>query len=466
MARGPSLLRTTAARLTLLYLVLVAGMLAGLLVLAHRLSVGSLARQTDAAIEAEMVSLATEYRRGGLPALHRIVQRRAEGRHWRLYLLGNAGGPFAGNLDSWPAAPAGRDGWADFTYALPVRPGGPAGHAARARVVLLPPDLRLLVGRDIQNQREVRQRLERALLGAGGVVLVLGFAGGALIARNAAARVERINAAARRVMEGDLSHRLPARESGDEIDQLAFTFNAMVARIEGLVKDLRAVTDNIAHDLRTPLTRLRTGLETALLGSQGADDQRGALERAIGEADQLIGTFNALLGLARLESGGLPAPRPVDFAAIVREMAEIYTPVAEEAELALFVHANTPLEGRGDRTLLAQAVANVLDNAIKYSPAGGSVRITARGTRDGSEIVVADDGPGVPAADRSRVIDRFVRLDTSRDRPGSGLGLPLVEAVTRLHGGTLALEDNAPGLKVRMSFPGPDETAAPAPDII
>lgn len=455
MARGPSLFRTTAARLTLLYLVLVMALLGALLVFAHWMSVGSLARQTDASIDGEVVSLRTAYRRGGLPALHRTVQRRAEGRHWRLYLLGNPGGPFAGNLDAWPAATARRDGWLDFTYALPVRPGEAVEHAARARVVLLPPDLRLLVGRDVQNQREVRQRLERALLGAGGAVLVLGFAGGALIARNAAARVGRINAAARKVMEGNLSHRLPARESGDEIDQLASTFNAMIARIEGLVKDLRSVTDNIAHDLRTPLTRLRTGLETALLGSGDADDRREALERAIGEADQLIRTFNALLGIARIESGAPPTMRPLDLAAIVREMAEIYAPVAEEAELALFVHAGAPLGGSGDRTLLAQAVANLLDNAIKYSPAGGSVRVTARGTRDGAEIVVADDGPGVPAADRSRVLDRFVRLGASRDLPGSGLGLSLVEAVVRLHGGALSLEDNAPGLKARMTFPVP-----------
>lgn len=463
MARGPSLLRTTAARLTLLYLVLVMALLGVLLVLAHWLSVGSLARQTDAAIASESVALAASYRRGGLPALHRAVQRRSEGRHLRLYLLGNAGGPFAGNLDAWPAAPPRRGGWLDFAYALPARPGGPVEHAARARVVRLPPDLRLLVGRDIQNQREVQRRFERALLGAGGAVLVLGFAGGALIARNAAARVDRINEAARKVMDGDLSHRLPARGSGDEIDQLASTFNAMVARIEGLVKDLRSVTDNIAHDLRTPLTRLRTGLETALLESEGADGRREALERAIGEADQLIRTFNALLGIARLESGALPAARPVDLAAIVREMAEIYAPVAEEAGLALFVHAGAPLGGRGDRTLLAQAVANLLDNAIKYSPAGGSVRVTAHETRSGAEVVVADDGPGIPAGDRSRVLDRFVRLGPSRGLPGSGLGLSLVEAVVRLHGGTLALEDNAPGLKVRMILPGPGGTEAGRP---
>lgn len=453
-----SLLRTAAVQLTLLYLVLVAITGSALLTLVHTMSVGLLNRETDESIQRELQFLSAQLRRGGPRTLRHIVEDRSYGQTTSLYLLSFVGQPAmtTGNLDSWPTVAADPNGWVNFSYSLPERGGLLETRAARAQMVLLRPDLRILVGRDVQGLQMIESRYTESFLWAGGIVLVLGFAGGALIARHSLVRVNRINSAARNVLEGDLTQRLPERGSGDELDRLAGTFNVMMERIEGLVKNLREVTDNIAHDLRTPLHRLRSGLEAALLDAHDATKRQHALDRAIAEADQLIETFNGLLEIAQLESGVKPKFEPVDVALLVRELAEIYEPVADESGLALFVHVEeAPCVCFGHRTLLAQSLSNLLDNAIKYSSSGGSIRIAVRVTPSGdSELIIADDGAGIPETERQRVLDRFVRLSSSRDLPGSGLGLSLVAAVVRLHDGTLSLEDNIPGLRIRIRLPG------------
>ncbi len=453
-----SLLRTAAVQLTLLYLVLVAVTGSALLTLVHTMSVGLLNRETDESIQRELQFLSAQLRRSGPRTLRHLVEDRSYGQTTSLYLLSFAGQPTltTGNLDSWPTGDADPNGWVNFNYSLPERGGLLETRAARAQIVLLQPGLQILVGRDIQGLRMVEGRFTESFLWAGGIVLVLGFAGGALIARQTLLRVNRINSAARNVLVGDLTQRLPERGSGDELDRLAGTFNIMMERIEGLVKNLQEVTDNIAHDLRTPLHRLRSGLEAALLDANDSAKQQHALDRAIAEADQLIETFNGLLEIAQLESGVKPKFEPVDLALLVRELAEIYEPVADDSGLALFVHAEeTPCVCSGHRTLLAQSLSNLLDNAIKYSSPGGSIRVAVRVTPAGDgELIVADDGPGIPASERRRVLDRFVRLSTSRDLPGSGLGLSLVAAVVRLHEGALSLEDNGPGLRIRIRLPG------------
>ncbi len=464
MARGTSrkprlsLLRTAAVQLTLLYLVLVAVTGSALLTFVHTMSVGVLNRETDESILREMEFLTSTLRRSGPRALRHLVEDRSYGQTSNLYLLSPAAQPnlLTGNLDSWPMTSVGQAGWVNFSYTLPERAGPAETRAARALVQPLHRDLRILVGRDIQGLRMIEDRFAESFLWAGGIVLILGFAGGALIARQTLLRVNRINSAARSVLEGDLAQRLPERGSGDELDRLAGTFNTMMERIEGLVKNLREVTDNIAHDLRTPLHRLRSGLEAALLDTADSAKQQHALDRAIAEADQLIETFNGLLEIARIESGAQPDFESVDVDLMVRELAEIYEPVADEAGLALFVHAGqTPSVCRGHRTLLAQSLSNLLDNSIKYASPRGSIRITVRPLTAGNiELVVADDGPGIPETERQRVLDRFVRLSSSRDLPGSGLGLSLVDAVVRLHGGALKLENNAPGLRIRIRLPG------------
>jgi hypothetical protein len=236
----------------------------------------------------------------------------------------------------------------------------------------------------------------------------------------------------------------------------------MLDQIQRLVTSMRQVTENIAHDLRSPLNRLRTRLEITLMEEASPEAYRAALERSIEEADQLIATFNALLSIARIEAGSTPAGgESVDVSALVSDAAEFYQPVAEGRGQTFDIDAAPDLSVTGNRQLLNQAVGNLIDNAIKYGGDGGRISVTARSTEAGIEIAVTDNGPGIPEADRERVQGRFVRLEASRSRPGSGLGLSLVRAVAGLHGGELALEDNAPGLRAVLRIP--NRGALPAP---
>jgi signal transduction histidine kinase len=281
-----------------------------------------------------------------------------------------------------------------------------------------------------------------------------------LISRSVLRRIEAVTQATRTIMAGDLSKRIPRNGSDDELDRLAASLNAMLARIEELVIALREVSDNIAHDLKTPLTRLRNRAEAALRSADGATCYRDGLTKIIEEADELIKTFNSLLLIARLEGGTIAeSMRPVDPAAIIGDVAELYEPVAEQSGQQLEITAPAGMTMLANRELISQAVANLVDNAIKYATRadadghGDRISITLGKLADVIEISVADRGPGVAPQDRERALRRFVRLEQSRSRPGSGLGLSLVAAVARLHGGAIRLEDNAPGLRAVLSIP-------------
>jgi len=291
---------------------------------------------------------------------------------------------------------------------------------------------------------------------------LVGIGGGYWVSRRILTRIDGLAATTRTIMEGDLTGRLPISGSGDELDRLSQSLNLMLARIEQLMAGLREVSDNIAHDLKTPLNRLRNRVEEALREPYDAGAYRDALERTIEAADSLIKTFNALLSIARLEAGAAGENREkLDVAALVRDVAELYEPVAEERGIALKAEASAPLIIHGDRQLLGQAIANLIDNALKYgapTAQGGNgwapeVEVRAEAGAGVAQIVVTDRGPGVPAPERERVLGRFVRLEESRSEPGSGLGLSLVAAVARLHGGSLRLEDNEPGLRVVLVLP-------------
>jgi signal transduction histidine kinase len=285
------------------------------------------------------------------------------------------------------------------------------------------------------------------------------------VSRSVLRRIETITDASRTIMAGDLSKRIPIKGSGDELDRLSENLNAMLARIEELIGALREVSDNIAHDLKTPLNRLRNRAEAALANPDGPTSYRDGLTKTIEEADELIKTFNSLLLIARLEGGAVAESMvSVDPASIVGDVAELYEPVAEEAGLELETSVAKGLDVVVNRELVSQAVANLVDNAIKYStdesrpkPADGAPppRITVTMARVGGtvEIAIGDRGPGVAPQDRERALQRFVRLEKSRSRPGSGLGLSLVAAVARLHGGSIRLEDNAPGLRAVLTLP-------------
>jgi signal transduction histidine kinase len=332
-----------------------------------------------------------------------------------------------------------------------------AEHHALVRVFQLPAGFRLLVGRDL----EERERLHDIVLAAGrwslAIVIVLGVAGGFFVTRRVLKRVDAMTETTRKIMDGDLAGRLPIAGTGDELDRLASNLNAMLERIEALMRGLKEVSDNIAHDLKTPLTRLRNRCEEALRVAEDESQYRAALESTIEESEALIGTFNALLMIARAESGqARDGMAEIDAAEIARGVGELYEPLADDKGIHLKVEAPTEAPLHGNRELISQALANLVDNAIKYGGINGAdaeIIVTARGEGDRILLAVADSGRGIPAADRGRVVERFVRLEQSRSQPGSGLGLSLASAVARLHGGELKLEDNHPGLKTVISLP-------------
>ncbi len=453
--------RSTTARLALTYLVIFGASVMVLLGFLYWSTAGFMSRQTDATIDAEITGLAEQYGQFGTVGLVRAIRRRtADARANRgLYLVtGPAGlGHIAGNLTRWPEETPDAEGRLTFTleYASEVgNAGGGEVNLGRARVFALPGGLRLLVGRDIRERLEIAGRIRESLAWGMAITVVLAAAGGLLISRSILRRIEAINATSRDIMAGSLSRRVPVRGTGDEFDRLAESLNQMLDRIEALLAGMKQVSDNIAHDLRSPLARLRTRLEAVLMDDADASAYRRVIEATIAEADGLLATFNALLGIAQAEAG-TPRERfaDVDAAILLADVAELYAPVAEQRGLAFEADASGGAVIRGDRDLLFQALANLTDNAIKFSPAGGSVRLGLDRADGRVRFTVADDGPGIPQAARDKVRQRFVRLDHSRSTPGSGLGLSLTDAVAGLHDGALVLDDNAPGLRAVLELP-------------
>ena len=448
--------RTAAFKLSLAYLAIfgigAAIVIAGLGANVKRLLDGQIAGTVDA----EITGLSEQYAEGGIVRLVEVIGRRTRQPGSSLYLVTTAAGePLAGNVATLPEGVLARPADVETSYRRVDEPL--AGHRALARIFLLPGGFRLLVGRDLEERDRLRNVLGRALFISLGSLAVIGTLGGLFVARRVLARVDAMTAAAQTIMSGDLSGRVPVAGTRDELDRLALSLNSMLERIGELMAGVRQVSDNIAHDLKTPLTRLRNGAEQALAAADPAA-QRAALEKTIEEADGLIRLFNALLMIARTEAGaGRELMRDCDIAEITRSAAELYEPLAEEQGMRIELAASPPLPARANRELIGQAVANLIDNALKYgrAPDGGAAALGVTARREKGEILitVADHGPGIAPADRARAPERFVRLDGSRSQPGSGLGLALVSAVARLHGGVLRLEDNAPGLRAVLALP-------------
>jgi signal transduction histidine kinase len=463
------LLRTTAFKLTLVYLgifVLFAASLLGYFALNTRRLI---TEQITATVNGEVNGLSEQYGQGGLRRLVIVVDVRSRRPGSSLYLVTTPSGEgLAGNVGSLQPGVLDRPGWLETTYHRLESPEG-AEHRALVRVVQLPGGFHLLVGRDL----EERERLFGIVVNAGqwslALVIVLGLLGGFFVSRRILSRIDAMTGTAQTIMAGDLSGRLPVAGTGDELDRLAGNVNAMLERIEALMRGLKEVSDNIAHDLKTPLTRLRNRCEQALRSATGEASYRAALESTIAESDDLIRTFDALLMIARAESGqARENMTEFDASEIARDVGELYEPVADEKGIALKIEAGAAAPVRGNRELVSQALANLIDNAIKYAGPNGQVNgvpaeIVVKAGNDGERIMlsVADRGPGIPDADRSRVVERFVRLEQSRSEPGSGLGLSLAAAVARLHGGELKLEDNQPGLRTTIALPraGPGASA-------
>jgi signal transduction histidine kinase len=457
------LLTSTPFRLTLAYM--------GSFVVAAALIVAFAAWRANDLLTTEVVQTLTvevtglreQFEAGGPERLATVVGERAEQSGSGLYLLiDGSGRKIAGNLASLPQQLESARSGSVFRYRRTDGSGGGAERWAVGVALPVPGGLLLVVGRDIEDLHRFAESMSNLGVLSIGLLVLFGTGAGLLISRSVLRRIEAVTQTTRTIMAGDLSKRIPRNGSGDELDRLAASLNAMLARIEELVIALREVSDNIAHDLKTPLTRLRNRAEAALRSTDGAPCYRDGLTQIIEEADELIKTFNSLLLIARLEGGTIAeSMRPVDPAAIIGDVAELYEPVAEQAGHRLEITAPAGITMLANRELISQAVANLVDNAIKYATradADGAaqddrISITLAKIADVIEISVADRGPGVAPQDRERALKRFVRLEQSRSRPGSGLGLSLVAAVAHLHGGAIRLEDNAPGLRVVLSIP-------------
>ena len=462
------LLRTTAFQLTLVYLlifILFAVSLLGYFALNTRRLI---TEQITRIVTTEIGRLREQYNEAGIRGLVLVLDLRSRRPGSSLYLVTTPTGEgLAGNVGSLEPGVLDHPGWLETSYRRIEAPDG-VEHRALVQVVELPGGFRLLVGRDLEERERIYAIISNAGRWSFALVVVLGLAGGFFVSRRVLKRIDAMTDTANTIMAGDLGGRLPIAGTGDELDRLADNVNAMLERIEALMRGRKEVTDNIAHDLKTPLTRMRNRCEQALRGERG-QDYRAALEATIAESDDLIRTFDALLMIARAESGQARGNMAeFDAAQIARDVGELYEPLAEQKGLALMIEAPAAATVRGNRELVSQALANLVDNAIKYAGPdvskinGAAAEILVRAGAEGERITlsVADRGPGIPEADRGRAVERFVRLEQSRSEPGSGLGLSLASAVARLHGGELRLEDNRPGLRSVIALPraGPAST--------
>jgi signal transduction histidine kinase len=466
------LFRTTTFKLTLVYLTVFALFAAFLLGYFAFNTRRLITEQITDTVNAEITGLSDQYRQGGIRRLVIAVDERARRPGSSLYLVTTfSGEALAGNVTALEPGTLDNPGWTETTYRR-LDEGEDKSHPdhhALVRVFQLSGGFRMLVGRDL----EERERLYHIVASAGrwsvAIVIVLGLAGGLFVTRRVLRRVDAMTETSRSIMAGDLGERLPVAGTGDELDRLAVNLNLMLERIEALMLGLKEVSDNIAHDLKTPLTRLRNRTEQALRTGGSEAEYRAALEGTIEESDGLIRTFNALLMIARAESGqSRDGMVEFDAAEIANDIGELYEPLADQKGITLKVEAPVAAPVKGNRELVSQALANLVDNAIKYAVAdkaegAAPTQIVVQAVDDGERVLltVSDNGPGIPEADRQRALERFVRLEQSRSQPGSGLGLSLAAAVARLHGGELTLADNNPGLKSIIALPrgGPVQIA-------
>lgn len=446
------LLASSTFRLALVYMALFVASVLALLLFIYWSTTASMRAQTDETVEAEIRGLAERYDSDGLPGLSAQIadrlQRQQPGDS-SLYLLADRNLlPIVGNLSGWPNQQADESGWLEFKL------GDDAGgkvHMARARMFRVRGRYHLLVGRNMSELEQTRQRIVNTLVWGSLIMLGLALLGGVMMNRSVTRRIDTINKASKEIMTGNLSRRIPSQHSGDEFDQLSDNLNHMLDQIELLMDGVRRVSDNIAHDLRTPLARLRNQLEAAREKNSDEQHRTELIDRAIKEADGLLQTFGALLRIARIESDTLRASfTEVDIGRLLQDVADLYEPVAEEKGQVLKVEAVDSVFIRGDRDLLFQALANLFDNAIKFSPESSSIHAIL----SGAKLKLCDSGPGIDESEHDKVFHRFYRADASRSTAGSGLGLSLVKAVASIHKMEIKLYSNHPGLCVVLTWDG------------
>jgi len=417
---------------------------------------GYMSSQTDETIEAEIIGLAEQYQRQGLNGLISVIRERvARDPNGKAVYLFTARDfiKLAGNISKWPEDGEVQEGWLNFTLNDGLGWHTEEARPARARVFIVPGGLRLLVGRDVNEFMAVKKLVERAINFGMGITFALAMFGGIMMSRSTAKRVEIINQTSQKIMAGNLSLRIPDRGTNDDFDQLARNLNEMLDKIVQLMEGIRHISDNIAHDLRTPLTRLRNQLENTLMNVE-RDQDRQNVARAVAEADQLLATFNALLRIARLEVGSkISNFETFDLSALAQDAGELYEALSEDKQQTFSLRVEKDITILGDRDLLFQTLCNLIDNAIKYTPEGGNIVLSLSNGEKELALEVADSGIGIPEEERDKVFQRFYRVAKSRSLPGNGLGLSLVLAVMDIHHSKVRLSDNNPGLKVTLVFP-------------
>ncbi len=455
-ALSSRLFHSSTFRLALIYMVIFSASVLFLLGFIYWSTAGYMLRQAEATINAEIAGLVERYDLAGLPGLRRVItdrlSRQPEG--VSVYLLvDDQFQPILGNLKRWPKQPPSDQGWVSFQIDPEPHEHGKS-HQALAKTFQLRGKVHLLVGRDIHDLQETQALIREALVGGLLITFVLALAGGTMMSRAMMRRIEIINATCRQIMEGALSKRIPRTGGEDDFDRLVDNLNLMLDQIEELMDGVRQVTNNIAHDLRTPLTHLRRRLDVLRESGCNGENNQELLDQAIAEADGLLATFKALLRISEVEAGGRRSGfRRVDMTALLNDLIELYQPLSEEHGQSFLprVMATRPIFG--DRDLLFQAFANLLDNAIKLTPDAGQIELAVVDGPAELKVVVRDSGPGIPAEFRHKVFERFFRLEPSRSTPGNGLGLSLVAAIVKLHHGEIELSDNQPGLVVTVTLP-------------
>lgn len=431
-------------------------------------TISQLNTQIDAGLRAETAALTRLYGLRGIGGLQQTISALSTTKGLAESDSGDAGprqylltdGHYqllAGSLSDWPREMRGDQmTWATLRLrAHNNQPGlDPQQHhfELRAVAVSFPGGYHLLIGQSLDELIELRETILALTLAAVLLVLVVGAVGGALVGRSVVRRLQAVTSTTDTIMAGDLTQRIPEEHGRDEFDALASKLNAMLSRIEQLMKSTREVTENVAHDLRSPLTRLRGRAEMALMKSDDALPKKEALQKVIEETDGIVATLNAILSIAQIESGARREWTEVDLASVCHDAAELYEPLADENGIQLSTNIVPKLVVKGNHQLLAQAIGNLLDNAIKYTPQGGTVSLVLTHQEHHAFVVVSDNGPGIPAELRDKALQRFVRLDASRSQPGCGLGLALVKAVAEQHSATLSLDENHPGLRVCIRF--------------
>jgi len=449
-------LRTSAFRLALGYGLIFTFGVSALLGSIYYFTRTILNDETDAVISAELEGLLDEYHRSGLPGLNDELTWRADswGTTGTVYLLvdGNLVKQ-GGNLDHWPFTGIPTARWTEFPLSARRPNDDLVLHPVRASIVPLAGGYRLLVGMDVTQERRFVGTFRTATLWGIVTTALVGVLAGSWLSRRLTRRVQRAAETCDAIVGGDLTQRLPVRGSQDEFDALAQAVNSMVDRLAEKTQVLRASFDSAAHDLRAPLYRLRGRLEDAARSPSADQELRDGVDASLLELDHVQRMLSTLLEIAQAESAmSVANSAAVDLGELASDMADLYEPAARDRQLALTVQVDSGCDVRGNRQLLAQVVANLIENALKYVPAGGRIELKAERIGPRSRLSVSDDGPGIPESERLHVLEPFVRLPGAAAVAGTGLGLSLVAAIARLHHAELKLADNAPGLKVMLDF--------------